>query len=42
LAALENLRGSKDINKAWENIKEHIKTFAEESLGVCRLKQHKP
>jgi hypothetical protein len=25
-AALENLTDSKDINRAWENIKENIKT----------------
>jgi len=39
---LENLLDSKDINRAWENIKENIKTLAEQSLGVYRLKQHKP
>jgi len=27
-AALENLSDSKDINRAWENIKENIKTSA--------------
>jgi hypothetical protein len=26
--ALENLRDSEDINRAWENIKENIKTSA--------------
>ena len=26
--ALENLNGSKDINRAWENIKDNIKTSA--------------
>jgi predicted lipase len=30
-AALENLHGGKDINRAWENIKENIKTSAKES-----------
>jgi hypothetical protein len=39
---LENLRYGKDINKAWENIKEHIKTSAKESLDLQELKQHKP
>jgi hypothetical protein len=29
-AALENLSDSKDINRAWENIKENIKTSARE------------
>jgi hypothetical protein len=39
---LENLNDSEDINRAWENIKENIKTSAKESLGVHELKQHKP
>ena len=30
-AALENLSDSKDINRAWENIKENIKISAKES-----------
>jgi len=30
------------MNRAWENIKENIKTSAKESLGVHELKQHKP
>jgi len=41
-AALENLSDDKDINRAWENIKENIKTSARESLGLQELKQHKP
>jgi hypothetical protein len=41
-AALKNLSCSEDINRAWENIKEHIITSAKESLGLCKLKQHKP
>jgi len=41
-AALENLSDSKDINRAWENIKENIKTSAKDSLGLYELKQHKP
>jgi len=41
-AALENLNDSEDINMAWENIKENIKTSAKESLGLYELKQHKP
>jgi hypothetical protein len=40
-AALENINDSEDINRAWENIKENIKTSAKESLGLQRLKQHK-
>jgi len=31
-AALENLSDGKDINRAWENIKENIKTSVKESL----------
>ena len=33
-SALENLSDSKDINRAWENIKENIKTSAQKSLGL--------
>ena len=40
--ALENLSDDKNINRAWENIKENIKTSAQESLGLQELKQHKP
>ena len=41
-AALEDLNDSKDINRAWENIKESIKTPAKDSLVLHELKQHKP
>jgi len=41
-AALENLSDDKDINRAWENIKENNKTSANESLGLNELTQHKP
>jgi len=41
-AALENLSDDEDVNRAWENIKENIKTSAKESLGLQELKQHKP
>jgi hypothetical protein len=41
-AALENLKDSKDINRAWENIKDNIKISAQGSLGLCKLKQQKP
>jgi hypothetical protein len=40
-AALENLSDSEDINRAWESIKENIKTSAQESLGLYELKQCK-
>jgi hypothetical protein len=39
---LENLSVREDINRAWENIKENIKTTAKESLGLQEQKQHKP
>ena len=39
---MENLRDGEDINTAWENIKENIKTSAKERLGLHELKQHKP
>jgi hypothetical protein len=38
---LENLSDSKDINKAWENIKENIETPAKESLGLHEVKPPK-
>ena len=40
-AALKNLNNGEDINRAWENIKENIKTSAKESLCLYDLKQHK-
>ena len=40
--ALENLSDSEDINTAWENIQENVKTSAKETLGLYDLKQHKP
>jgi len=39
---LENLSDDVDINRAWKNIKENIKTSAKESLGLRELKQYKP
>jgi len=41
-AALENLSDDEDINRAWENIKETIKTSAKERLVLHELKWHKP
>ena len=41
-AALENLSDDEDINRAWKNVKENIKTSAKESLGLKELKRHKP
>ena len=41
-AALENLNVDEDINRAWENIKENIKSSAKESIGLQELKRHKP
>jgi hypothetical protein len=40
--ALENISEDEDINRAWESIKENIKTSATESLGMNERKQHKP
>jgi len=40
-AALENLNDREDINRAWENIKENIKTSAKDNLDVYEFKQHK-
>jgi hypothetical protein len=39
---LENLNVDEDVDRAWENIKENIKTSAKDSLGMHELKQHKP
>jgi hypothetical protein len=41
-AALEKVSEDEDINTAWENIKENIKTSGTESLGMHEIKQHKP
>jgi hypothetical protein len=41
-AALENLSDSENINRGLENIKEYIRTSAEESLGPYELQQLKP
>jgi dsDNA-specific endonuclease/ATPase MutS2 len=41
-AALENLSDDEDINRAWDDIKENIKTSAKENLGLHELKQHEP
>jgi hypothetical protein len=41
-AALENLEDSGDINGAWDNIRENIKSSAKENLGYCESKYHKP
>jgi hypothetical protein len=38
---LENVNNSEDINRAWENIKENVKTSARESLNPYELKRHK-
>jgi hypothetical protein len=41
-AALEKCDDNVDMNTAWENIRENIKTSAKESLGLYELHQHKP
>jgi len=42
LVALHVLNVDEDVNRAWENIKENIKTSAKESLGLHELKRNKP
>jgi hypothetical protein len=41
-AALENFEDSGDINRAWDNIRQNIKIFAQESLDYCESKHCKP
>jgi len=41
-AALENLNGEENVNRALENIKENIQTSAREALVLHEWKQHKP
>jgi hypothetical protein len=36
------LDSNRDINRAWKNIKESIKTSAKDSLGLHEWKQNKP
>jgi hypothetical protein len=40
-ATLENLNFDEDLNRAWENNKENIKTSAKENLVLHKLKRHK-
>ena len=37
-AALRNISDDGDINRAWKNIEENIKTSPKESLGLHELK----
>ena len=39
--ALVNWSDGEDINRAWESIKDDIKSWTEESLGLQELKWHK-
>ena len=39
---MKNLSDSEDINRAWENIKQNIKTSAKESLVLHELKLDVP
>jgi fructose-bisphosphate aldolase class 1 len=41
-AALKNLIDDEDTNRAWESIRDNIKTSDKESLGMHGVKQHKP
>ena len=39
---MENLNDDEDVNRAWDNIKQNIKTSAKENLDLREMKQHKP
>jgi hypothetical protein len=39
---LKNVNDSEDINRSWENIKDNIKTSAQDSLDRHEWKQHIP
>jgi len=39
-AALENVSEDEDINRAWDSVKENIKTSATVGLGMHEMKQH--
>ena len=41
-AVLGNISDDEGINRAWENIKENIKTSTKGCLGLRELTQHKP
>ena len=41
-AALGNVENDRDIKRAWEDIKDSIKTSAKESLGVQDQKKYEP
>jgi hypothetical protein len=41
-AGLDKLNDGEEINRAWENIRGNFKNSAKESLGLHKLKQHKP
>ena len=38
---MENLSDVEDINRAWDNMKENMKTSVNESVSLHELKQHK-
>ena len=41
-AGFDKLNDSEEINKAWENIRGDFKNSATDSLGLHKLKHHKP
>jgi hypothetical protein len=41
-AALEKIDDDVDMNRAWRNIRENIRSSAKESLGHYEFQQHKP
>ena len=40
-AALKNLIGSEDLNRAWENIKQNLRNSVKDSLGLYAFTRHK-
>jgi hypothetical protein len=41
-SALENLDDNRDINRAWETIRENVRISAKESIGLCESQSYKP
>jgi hypothetical protein len=39
---LDNFSDIEDINRAWKNIKENIKTSAKEGIGLYKYRRDKP
>jgi hypothetical protein len=41
-AALESLKNGRDINGAWDSIRENMNISVQEGLGYCEPKHRKP